>query len=152
MEARHAHLVQDAGGHGAFIQPVFRLLSGRDGLDWGAVEKGAFRSAFMNRQWPQARLHQAGLTDTANCKLCVLAGLCDPYDPDPRFIGNLGHRVLTCPATEHFRKKMALVWIQELARRHTRSDGSLNLHAADLDLLTRSFMRIRGVFRVGGAP
>jgi len=29
VEARHRHLVQDAGGHGAFIQPVFKLLSGR---------------------------------------------------------------------------------------------------------------------------
>jgi len=137
VEARHPHLIQGLGGHGAFVQPIFKLLNDRGSEAWGAAEKGALRSAFTNRQWPQARLRQAGLTDTANCKLCVLAGLCDPLDPDPRFTGHLAHRILTCPATAHFRHSMAPQWIQELVRRHTSSEGALTLSMSQLDLLTR---------------
>ena len=107
VEARHPHLVQGAGGHGLFVQPLYKLFGGRDVDGWRAAEKGALRSAFANRQWPQARLHQAGLAHTANCRLCVRAGLCDPFDTDPRFTGHLVHRILTCPVTAHYRRKMA---------------------------------------------
>eukprot|EP00974_Lingulodinium_polyedra_P064471 6228613-Lingulodinium_polyedra.AAC.1 len=74
VEQRHPHLVQGEGGHGVFVQPLFRLLDGKMGDAWGPTEKGALRSAFANRQWPQARLYQAGLADSPNCWLCVRAG------------------------------------------------------------------------------
>ena len=48
----------------------FHLLNEKDSYCWGPVEKVASRSAFANRQWPQARLHQAGFTSSSNCSMC----------------------------------------------------------------------------------
>ena len=123
------------------MQPLYRLLNGRDEPGWGPSQKGALRSAFTNRQWPQARLHQAGLVTSPNCRLCVAAGLCDPLDPNPRFTGSLVHRILTCPATEKFRRENAPNWIWELGLRCTDSNGRVNLDVADRGLLTRAIMQ-----------
>ena len=138
VERQHPHLVRGSGGHGLFVQPIFKLLGGKVGEHWGPSEMGALRSAFANRQWPQARLYRAGLASSPNCRLCVRAGLCDPMDDDPRFTGHLAHRILTCPATAPFRRRMAPAWIQAMVREHTDSDGGLSLSSDDLDLLTRA--------------
>ncbi|CAK0833333.1 unnamed protein product, partial [Prorocentrum cordatum] len=137
VERQHPRVARGPGGHGLFVQLIFKLLNGRGGDNWGPSEKGALRSAFANRQWPQARLHRAGLASTANCRLCARAGLCDPQADDPRFTGHLARRVFTCPATEPYRQKTAPAWIQELVRQHTDAEGTLALSPADLALLTR---------------
>ena len=141
VELRHPHLVQGSGGFGMLISPVFRLLNGRDGQGWGPTQKGALRSSFANRQWPQARLFQAGLVTSSNCRLCVAAGLCDAMDPNPRFTGHLTHRILSCQATEKFRRENAPKWILELAERCRDSNGLVTLDPADRDLLTRAILK-----------
>ena len=50
VERQHPHVVRGSGGHGLFVQPIFKLLSGKDGENWGPTEKGALRSAFANWQ------------------------------------------------------------------------------------------------------
>eukprot|EP00973_Karenia_brevis_P055668 7741821-Karenia_brevis.AAC.1 len=53
LEDRHSHIRQGQGGHGLFIQPLFRLINGPDDEEWGPVQRGALRSAVANRQYPQ---------------------------------------------------------------------------------------------------
>ncbi len=84
LESKHSHLMQKEGGYGAFIQPIFKLLNGKDGPEWDCNHKGALRSAVTNRQWPQAKLFQAGMVDSPSCRLGVAAGLCDIMaSPEP---------------------------------------------------------------------
>jgi hypothetical protein len=141
VEARHPHLVQGPGGYGTLVQPIYQLLNGKDTSSWGPAEKGALRSAFADRQWTQTRRHQAGFSDTSNCRLCVLAGLCDESEADPRFAGHLVHRILTCPATEHYRQANAPGWILELIGERTQPDGTLDLNSVEVGLLTRAIVR-----------
>ena len=89
------------------------------------MQRGALRSAFADRQWSQSGLRQAGFVDSSNCRLCVELGLCDPSDPSPRFKGTLVHRILTCPATEEYRKRHAPRWILDRAAANLRPDGTL---------------------------
>ena len=124
-----------------FIQPIFKLLNGRDMAEWDARHKGALRSAFTNRQWPQARLCQAGMATTANCRLCVAAGLCDALDPSPIYRGTLAHRILTCPATKRYRERFAPKWILEEVRKCTDGSGQLVMNSERRDLLTRAFLK-----------
>ena len=133
-------LVQGNGGYGAFMSPVYRLLNGKDTANWGHAEKGALRSLITNRQWPQARLFQAKLADSPNCKLCIRAGPCDPFVLSPRFKGNLLHRILSCPATAQFRRANAPQWILDLAARCTNADGVVELEPDDHLLMTRALL------------
>jgi hypothetical protein len=137
VETQLPCLVQGLGGHGAFVQPLFKLFNCSDRADWGAREKGALRSAFSNRQWPQARLYQAGFVTSPNCRLCILAGVCDESTTDPRFTGHLVHRILTCPATTRYRNSTAPRWILDMVRERANTDGTLALSPAERDLLTR---------------
>ena len=136
MEDKHPHLKQGDGGHGSFIQPIFRLLRPRNIEEWGHQQRAGLRSAFLNRQWTQARLHQAGRVDTSACRLCVALGLCDAESQDAQFVGNAVHRVLLCPATEHFRQQKAPRWILRMALK-CRQDGH-KPSAEDLRLVTRA--------------
>jgi hypothetical protein len=136
VEARHPHLKQGDGGHGPFIQPIFKLLRPVNSEGWGHQQRGGLRSAFLNRQWPQARLRQAGRVDTSACRLCVALGLCDAEERDAQFVGNAVHRVLLCPATEQFRQQVAPCWILRMAQK-CRRDGCM-LSAVDFDLVTRA--------------
>ena len=66
----------DGLGCGPSFIGTYRLLDPRrrDGDEnWGSRERAGLRSAAANRQWPQARLCRAGLADTPDCQLCVLA-------------------------------------------------------------------------------
>jgi len=62
-------------------------------------------------------------------------------DPDPRFTGHLTHRILSCQATEKFRRENAPKWILELAERSRDSNGLVTLDPADRDLLTRAILK-----------
>ena len=65
------------------------------GPDWRGrptltvAERGALRSAVAGRQWPQQRLHQAGLAGDPLCKLCQACG--------KEATGTLAHRLIDCP-------------------------------------------------------
>ena len=79
LEAKTPSLQQGDGRHGCHIRPIFRLLDSKsDAKHWGPRQRGGLRSIVMNCQWPQARLHKAGMADSFNCQLCVQTGLCDP--------------------------------------------------------------------------
>ncbi len=97
-------------GDGGPPQRVFRrLLSpGVRAADWTADHQAALRSALVNGQWTQQRLHAAGIADDAFCRLCRACGLthdgCNSAvvaGAPP--LGNLYHRLARCPvaAAEH---------------------------------------------------
>ena len=65
-------------------------LKAKDTTDWGPAQKDALRSLVASRQWPQQRLHAAGLADSSLCKLCIDM----PGGDQP---GTLLHRH-SCPA------------------------------------------------------
>ena len=111
VEAKFPHLAQEGGGHGPFIEPIFKLLSAKPSASWGASHQGALRSVLANRQWTQTRLHRAGLASTRNCRLCVEYGLCDPEDPHPQWTGHAFHRCFTCKVTQPFREENAPRWL-----------------------------------------
>ena len=53
---------------------VWRALNPKKSTtEWGPKQKAAYKSVFTNRQWPQARLHKAGLVDHPKCMLCYAA-------------------------------------------------------------------------------
>ena len=136
IAARHPHL-DKAGSPGAvFLEPIYRLLKPKDFENWAARERGGLRSAVLDRQWTQQRLHAAGKVKSMNCLLCVQSGRCDPLDPDPRFCGTLIHRVLTCPSTEDFRAKHAPPWIRSMSNRVKGNPSSIT--KAELALVTRA--------------
>jgi hypothetical protein len=139
IEARHPSLVQGTGGHGAHMQPIFQLLNSRKVLeDWGPKTRGAFVSAATNRQWPQARLYQAHLVETRNCRLCVAMGLCDPEDDDPKHKGTMVHRLWICPALHPYRLQCVDAALIREARSKIARDGSMA--PADFLLYTRAVM------------
>ena len=142
FEVRHPHLKQAGGGHGPFIEPLFRLLQPKDRSNWTAVHRGAFRSALLNRQWPQVRLFQAGKAQSSTCQLCVAAGLCADGSRDPKYIGTLLHRILSCEVTADFRREHAPQWILDKAARYERL--GYRLSQAEADLLTRGLVRHPG--------
>ena len=138
LEANHPHLKQDEGGHGILVRPLFRLLSSSNQPEWGREQRGALRSAIMNRQWTQARLFRCGWTDTPNCKLCIAMGYCTPENRDHGFAGTLLHRVITCPALQQYRDRFAPPWIASMAG--LRPQLHEHITTAEADLLTRALM------------
>ena len=136
LEDKHKCLVQGDGGYGPFIQPILRLLRLKPMAEWGAKQQGALRSAVADRQWPQARLHRAGLVASRNCQLCVRFGYCDPDSTDRRHAGTLLHRLWTCPVLEAERRKRVPDWLYVDAKRAIRPDGIMA--PADLLLYTQA--------------
>jgi len=131
-------LRRGAGGFGAHVQPIFRLLQAKPSKQLSWRERGALRSAFTNRQWPQCRLHSAGLVSTRNCRLCVQLGFCGADDPDPVHHGTLLHRIWLCPATESVRREMVPSWLLARVQRAVRQDFTMS--PADLAMYTRALV------------
>ena len=91
----------------------FSLINSKMGTeDWGPSACGALMSTMASKQWPQSRLHRAALAQSANCRLCVAMGLCDPHDPNPLFKGMLLHRMWLCKVTEDLRCKLVPRWLR----------------------------------------
>ena len=115
MEARFDSINSDGLGAGAAIEPIFRLLDPRHGGaaddEWGPQQRAGLRSAFANRQWPQQRLHTAGLAESPECQLCLAvaqAALPRPDEVDRSQIplGTLAHRCWTCGVTAPLRRRL----------------------------------------------
>ena len=138
VETKHPHLRQAGGGHRPFIEPIRRLLGAKASDNWGPSQRGALRSAFLNRQWTQARLFQAGRAASPTCQLCVALNHCHDGDRSPQFAGTLLHRVLSCAATAEERRRKAPEWILRGAQRYVNNGYSLD--AATSDLLTRGLL------------
>ena len=105
-----------AEGRGPVWEPVARLLkTGR----WGTAhcrgaeevitisggERAALKSALVGGQWPQDRLHRAGLVDHPNCVLCGASGV--------EVRGTLSHRCLQCEVVEARTGQKRPHWITE---------------------------------------
>ena len=99
------------------MQPIFRLLHPRrsDEDQRGPAERAGFRSAVANRQWPQARLFSAGLSESPLCQLCLAKAaygrtpLSDaelarvrPLIEEGGFIAYCDHRVPPNVSLEHY--------------------------------------------------
>lgn len=138
VESRIPSLIRGVGGFGAHLQPIFRLLQGKQSEQWGPSQKGALRSTLSNRQWTQCRLHSAGLASTKNCWLCVQLGFCSADDPDPVHRGTMLHRIWLCPATESARKDMVPSWLYSEVKRAIRPDSTMA--PSDLALYTRALV------------
>ena len=88
---------------GALLRPLQKLLAGSASLLTGRG-KTVLRSTVSNGQWPQERLHRAGLVASPLCRLCGGA------------VGDLGHRHWGCPATQEMRVLVELaLCLQSLA-------------------------------------
>ena len=139
VEAKLPYLEQGDGGHGPFIEPIYKLLRARGTAEWTAKQQGALRSAMANRQWCQLRLFNAGRVQSKNCRLCVLYGFCDEMDPHPRHTGHEVHRLYTCPVTEPFRRLNAPDWLlREVA---SKLDSSGMIDSPELAFYTRALSR-----------
>ena len=95
------------------MQPIWKLLNGTEvGEEWGHAERAGLKSTILNRQWPQARLHHAGLAADPNCKLCERFAASRDSVP----AGTLGHRVYSCAVLEPWRRRLAdPMLVQEVA-------------------------------------
>ena len=60
VEAKVPHQQQGDGGHGPFIEPIYKLVRSRGTDERTAKQQGALRSAITKRQWCQLRLFKAG--------------------------------------------------------------------------------------------
>ena len=136
LEGKHPCLSKGGGGFGPFLQPIFRLLASKPEPEFGPKQQGALRSAVADRQWPQARLKNAGKVVSATCRLCVNLGFCAPDDPDPRYSDTLLHRIWTCPALESERARLVPEWLRTQVWRALREDGSMD--PGDLLFFTRA--------------
>jgi hypothetical protein len=126
VEDKHPSLRQGRGGYGAHVLPILQLLNSRRVRDdWTPAAKGGLVSTATNRQWTQARLYQANLTTSLNCRLCVAMGLCDPCDPDPKHKGTLVHRYWICPVLHPYRLKSVPAMVIEAARKEIAVDGTM---------------------------
>ena len=139
LEARMPHLRQGDGGHGPFIEPIFKLLRPRGSAEWTAKQQGSLRSAMTNRQWCQLRLFKAGRVQSKNCRLCVMYGHCDEMDPHPRHTGHEVHRLYTCPVTEPYRRLNAPDWLQREVGAKLNDSGMLD--STQLAFYTRALAR-----------
>ena len=103
----HSLLALDSGGagRGAAWRPIQTVLATRDSSDWGPQHKATLTSLVVGRQWPQQRLHSAGLVDSSLCQLCLEL-------PGGGQTGALFHR-LCCPALVDFRALHMPSWIGE---------------------------------------
>jgi hypothetical protein len=138
IEQRMPFLKQKDGGYGLHIMPLHKLLDERSSHDWGANQKGALRSTFTNRQWPQCRLKKAKFVEHDNCLLCVKLGFCEAGDSNPMFRGTLLHRHWLCPATKEYRERMVPAWLLREVEGKLR--GGVELEPADLALYTRALL------------
>ena len=84
----------------AFLQPIHRLLDPRNhDTTWTSAQAASLRSLVTDRQWPQQRLHTAGLADDPFCQLCVAtSGVRTP--------GTSVHRICECPCLESVRSRV----------------------------------------------
>ena len=116
IELRLDSLDSGGAGAGAIVQPLFSLLNPQRSPDaaWGPRQRAGLRSAVANRQWPQARLHRAGLASSPECQFCLELARAAVASPEghmthidigqlPR--GTLAHRIWRCPATEPLRQE-----------------------------------------------
>ena len=88
----------DGGAEGPVWSPIAELiatgrwcnpLTRRTEVQLQSGESAALQSAFVGGQWPQCRLHAAGLSESVECELCRCVGV-----PS---VGNLKHRIYECP-------------------------------------------------------
>jgi len=110
----------DGRGCGALMHPVWKLLSYRsNAADWGPAERAGLRSTILNRQWPQARLHQAGLADDPGCRLC------STHLPTGSDIpaGTLGHRIYGCQILKPHRDRLASIRVTSSVAAQSRALG-----------------------------
>ncbi len=113
---KHPSLAQgDADGEKA-LKPIKALLSDRARHGgWGRGQQAALRSAVVNGQWPQIRLHAAGFIEDPACQYCLHAasneGMVAPA-------GSLLHRVTNCPLVAAIvRGAIGVAWHHFRARR-----------------------------------
>ena len=105
-------------------RPLIRLMDPSVKVPgWSPELRGALRSAVCNRQWPQARKHQAGFTASPFCLLCIPGGpmgLRQEADGRPALpcIGTLWHRSVMCAAHAVARRSAPAP-----VRRAARGDG-----------------------------
>ena len=109
VENKFPALGSEGAGRGAAWRPIQSALAQKDTDEWGPKHKGALRSLIAGRQWPEQRLHSAGLVESNLCQLCFT---------EP---GTLLHR-LVCPVLARFRQEHMPKWIQE----HLENDGPLS--------------------------
>ena len=90
---------------GLAIAPVRKLLQVASRTkEWTAAHQAALWSAVVNTQWPQARLHAAGMVEQPDCQLCAAAGIVHSA-ANPRSLlaepprGTLLHRLTACRPT-----------------------------------------------------
>ena len=108
VEHAHPTLNSAGAGLGPAWRPIVGALKAKDTTDRGPAQKGALRSLVANRQWPQQRLHAAGLADSSLCKLCIdMSGGAQP--------GTLLHRH-RCPALAVFRSQYMPSWFDSFLR------------------------------------
>ncbi len=113
---RHPQLeLGDADGERA-LKPLKAVLrhKARD-CGWGRAQQSALRSAIVNGQWPQVRLHAAGLVDDPACQYCLhtvsTLGSSAPA-------GSAIHRMIGCPLVASVvRGAIGCSWSQYRARR-----------------------------------
>ncbi len=88
------------------VEPIRRLLArDRPAEAWLGHHRAALSSAVCGGQWPQVRLHAAGLVDHPHCMLCFRAaalaqdsGAHVDWDTVPQ--GTIAHRIAVCPHLE----------------------------------------------------
>ena len=128
IEERLPALASQGLGLGAWWKPIASVLNSPYSDSWGPKQKGALRSAIAGRQWPQQRLHRAGLVELAYCQLCKDA------QQGPA-IGTLMHR-LHCPALAQFCTEFMPTWMRGFVH-HFGPGCSPTVHTA----ITRGLCR-----------
>ena len=140
IEHRLPALQCHISGVGAFMTPIFRLMSGKPRTGWGPEQKGGLRSLVSGRQWPQCRLSKAKLSKarSPNCRLCVAYGFCCDDTDDPKFTGTLVHRYWTCPVSRKFREEQVPRWLLNEVTSKLAANGGLS--CKDHLLFTRALV------------
>ncbi len=83
LAARYPHIDPGGDGGGVNALPILRLLRGNDNTHaWGPAQRALLRSAWVNGQWPQARLAAAALSPDHECQMCKAALLRTISDGD----------------------------------------------------------------------
>ena len=104
-------------GAGAWWLPISRALRLTNSDGWGAAHKGALKSAIMDRQWTQQRLHAAHLADDSLCRLCLEL-------PGGQQVGTLLHRTC-CPALVDFNRQFMPECVKEVLAASGGEPGQL---------------------------
>ncbi len=132
-------LAGDGSRAASYLKPVFDLLSGAGKEEgWGSAQRAGLKSALLNRQWTQGRLHASGKVDYPNCQLCVAMLVCSSTDPDPKFRGTLSHRTCTCLVLSPWRPKLVPQWLQDEMQAMLQKRG--RPMSADMAFYTRALM------------